>query len=183
MVNETPSTAQRQQSVALPYVQGTSEKLRRIFQQHGVPSYHKPFNTIKSLLVHPKDQSETHCKCNTVYSIVCDTCKKEYVGESGRTIGIRYGEHTDGKHSSAIYAHVSTTGHTCCSLENVKVISREDKYWARKYRESIQIHKRKPKLNRDQGLEIPPILLSLIPDNNSNLQLRRHPVARSDQDS
>ena len=183
VVNETPSTAQRQQSVALPYVQGTSEKLRRIFQQHGVPSYHKPFNTIKSLLVHPKDQSETHRKCNTVYSIVCDTCKKEYVGESGRTIGIRYGEHTDGKHSSAIYDHVSTTGHTCCSLENVKVISREDKYWARKYRESIQIHKRKPKLNRDQGLEIPPILLSLIPDNNSNLQLRRHPVARSDQDS
>ena len=54
VVNETPSTDQRQQSVALPYVQGTSEKLRRIFQQHGVPSYHKPFNTIKSLLVHPR---------------------------------------------------------------------------------------------------------------------------------
>ena len=181
---EAPSTAQKQQSIALPYVQGTSEKLRRIFQQHGVSAYHKPFNTIKSLLVHPKDQSETHRKCNTVYSIVCDTCKKEYVGESGRTVGIRYGEHTDGKHSSAIYDHISKTGHTCCSLENVKVIDREDKYWARKYRESIHIHKRQPKLNRDKGLEIPPILLNLVPDNHSNLQLGRHPVVnpRSDQD-
>ena len=138
-----------------------------------------------STVVHPKDQSETHRKCNTVYSIVCDTCKKEYVGESGRTVGIRYGEHTDGKHSSGIYDHISKTGHTCCSLENVKVIDREDKYWARKYRESIHIHKRQPKLNRDKGLEIPPILLNLVPDNHSNLQLGRHPVVnpRSDQDS
>ena len=106
------------------------------------------------------------------------------IGETGRTVGIRYGEHTDGKHSSAIYDHISKTGHTCCSLENVKVIDREDKYWARKYRESIHIHKRQPKLNRDKGLEIPPILLNLVPDNHSNLQLGRHPVVnpRSDQD-
>ena len=123
-------------------------------------------------------------KCNTVYSVKCDNCDKEYVGESGRTVGIRHKEHTDGKHSSGVYDHIKATGHTC-SLKNVKVISREPNYWARKYRETIHIHKRRPAMNRDNGLEIPPILLHLVDraprQASSNLHLKRHPVVTCDQ--
>ena len=180
--NNAPSTSKKT-PVALPYIQGLGEKLRRIFQQHGVPSYHKPFNTLKSLLVHPKDKSETHRKCNTVYSVKCDNCDKEYVGESGRTVGTRHKEHTDGKHSSGVWDHIKATGHTC-SLKNVKVIGTEPKYWARKYKETIQIHKRRPVLNRDKGLEIPPIMLHLVdraPRHASNLRLKSPPVVSCDQ--
>ena len=44
-------------SVPLPYVHGLSEKLTNIFHSHGVGTYHKPYNTIRSLLVHPKDKT------------------------------------------------------------------------------------------------------------------------------
>ena len=182
-VNRTPS-ATKKTPVALPYIQGMGEKLRRIFHQHGVSSYHKPYNTLKSLLVHPKDKSETHRKCSTVYSVKCDNCDMEYVGESGRTVGVRHKEHTDGKHSSGVWDHIQATGHTC-SIKNVKVLDREPKYWARKYRETIHIHKRQPAMNRDKGLEIPPILLHLVDraprQANSNLPLICHQRVSSDQ--
>ena len=47
------------------------------------------------------------------------------------------------------------------SMEEVKVLAQEDKTVPRKIREAVHIHKRKPELNRDQGLEIPPVLLQL----------------------
>jgi len=37
--------------VCLPYVRGLSEKLTHIFRQHGVSTYHKPFNTIHQSFV------------------------------------------------------------------------------------------------------------------------------------
>ena len=114
----------------------------------------------------------------------CDNCDKEYVGESGRTLGVRHKEHTDGRHSSGVWDHMKATGHTC-SIKNTKVLDREPMYWARKYRESIQIHKRQPAMNRDKGLEIPPILLQLVDraprQANSNLPLIRHQRVSSDQ--
>ena len=99
----------------------SQKKLQRIFKSHGVPSYHKPYNTIRSLLVRPKDKSEKTKQCGLVYSMTCDNCPAEYVGETARTLGTRYGEHTDGKHpQSAIQGHMENTGHTY-SLDNVKV--------------------------------------------------------------
>lgn len=50
-------------SVPLPYVHGLSEKLTNIFHSHGVGTYHKPYNTIRSLLVHPKDKTPDCNKC------------------------------------------------------------------------------------------------------------------------
>ena len=43
--------------VCIPII---SEQLQRVFKSHayGVHSYHKPFNTIRSLLVSPKDKSK-----------------------------------------------------------------------------------------------------------------------------
>ena len=80
----------RQYPVALPYIKGLSEELQRIFRSHGVSTYHKPFNTLRSLLVKPKDKPVKEKKCGTIYSVSCENCQKEYVGESGRTLGIRF---------------------------------------------------------------------------------------------
>ena len=44
-------------NIPLPYVYGVSEKLTKIFREHGVGTYHKPYNTIRSFLVHPKDKN------------------------------------------------------------------------------------------------------------------------------
>ncbi|XP_072030474.1 uncharacterized protein [Amphiura filiformis] len=42
--------------VVIPYVEGTSEKLQRVFRKHGFTTAMKPTNTLKSVLVHPKDK-------------------------------------------------------------------------------------------------------------------------------
>ena len=44
--------------VCIPYVSVLSEQLQRVFRSHGVPCYHKPCNTLMSLLVSPKDKSK-----------------------------------------------------------------------------------------------------------------------------
>ena len=155
-------STERKVPVALPYIKGLSKELHRVFKQHGVSTYHKPFNTLRSLLVKPKDKPVKEKKCGTIYRVKCEDCEKEYVGETARTLGKRFKEHTDGNHNSAISEHFENTGHHT-SLDSVRILAQEEKWWPRKIKEAIQIHKRRPALNRDQGVEIPPpILLQLV---------------------
>ena len=58
--------------LGLPYIQGLSEQLSRAYQSHGVYLFHKPSNTIRSMLVHPKDKSPKEKLCGTIYHITCD---------------------------------------------------------------------------------------------------------------
>ena len=77
-----------------------------------------------------------------------------------RTLGTRFQEHTDGKHvNSAIAEHTSSTGHRY-TLDDTKILVREDNWFPRKIQEALHIHKRSPELNQDH--EIPPILLQLL---------------------
>ena len=43
--------------VSVPYIQGLSEEFRRIFQDSKVQIIFKGCNTLKILLMHPKDKS------------------------------------------------------------------------------------------------------------------------------
>jgi len=44
--------------VVIPYVSGLSERVRRIFKKHNVESAMRPHQTLKKLLVHPKDKRD-----------------------------------------------------------------------------------------------------------------------------
>ena len=55
--NTTGPTANKH-PVCIPYISGFSEQLQRVFRSHGIPSYHKPFNTLRSLLVNPNYKSK-----------------------------------------------------------------------------------------------------------------------------
>ena len=95
--------------VCIPYFSGLSEQLQMVLRSHGVPSYHKPCITLRSLLVSPKDKSKEK-QCGVVYSIKCSECDQEYVGETARMLGTRFREHTGGNHpNSAIEEHTSST--------------------------------------------------------------------------
>ncbi len=138
--------------------------MQRIFKQHGVPAYHKPMNTLRSMLVKPKDQTKKEKQCGVVYSLTCKKCNKEYIGETARSLETRHKEHTDGKHpSSAINEHLTTSGpgHSV-QIEDAKILAVEDNIHARRLREAMKIHKRLPVLNRDTGADIPPIMLGLL---------------------
>ena len=150
-------------NVPLPYIQGVSERLSRVFKKHGVGVYHKPFNTIRTLLVHPKDPTPLEKKCGVVYEISCDNCPANYIGETARSLGTRVKEHLNTKKDnlSAVGEHCRDTGHSV-SWDNISVLCREDSTQKRKIREAIEICAGGPTLNRDSGVDLAPIYKGLL---------------------
>ena len=57
--------------VGVPYVRGLSEQLQRVFRKHNISIYHKPWNTLRQKLVHPKDKVEINNKCVIQNSLLC----------------------------------------------------------------------------------------------------------------
>ena len=69
-------------SINLPYVEGTSEKLRRILRSHKTRSTFYTENTLCKLLHKPQDQVVTEDKNNIVYEVHCS--EVVYFGKSNR---------------------------------------------------------------------------------------------------
>ena len=80
-------------SINLPYVEGTSEKLRRILRSHKIRSTSFTENKLRKLLCKPKDGVATEDKNNIVYEIDCSSCDAVYFGESKRSLKPRSDEH------------------------------------------------------------------------------------------
>jgi hypothetical protein len=79
--------------VTLPYVQGFSEQLRRVFGSYDIRTAFKPVSTLRNALVHPKDKRNAMDNTGVVYKIPCSNCNKVYVGETGRKLSTRLSEH------------------------------------------------------------------------------------------
>jgi hypothetical protein len=158
--NQQSQKKNRQPPIGLPYIRGISEPLERIFRKHEISIYHKPVNTLRQQLVHPKDSTPKGKKTGVIYQIECQTCNRLYIGETARSLDKRLDEHRKTT-TSAVNEHVKDTGHKI-DWEGVKVIGKEDNWAKRKIKEAIAIRKNKPSLNRDQGWDLPPIFCSLL---------------------
>ena len=79
--------------VNLPYVKGTGEILRRIFQKHKIRCTFYSSDTLWNKLSHPKDPVDSNQQNNVVYKIPCSDCNAVYIGESKRTLDQRVKEH------------------------------------------------------------------------------------------
>ena len=79
----------------LPYVRGSSKSMKNICNKHGVQVHYKGGNTIKGLLMAPKDKDHITKKSGIIYRFKCHRvdCDDEYIGESSRTFGERFKEH------------------------------------------------------------------------------------------
>ena len=62
-------------SINLPYVEGTSEKLRRILRSHKIRSTFYTEKTLHKLLFKPKDRVAKEDKNNITYEIDCSNCE------------------------------------------------------------------------------------------------------------
>ena len=60
--NTTTETSRRQHAIGLHYISKLSEQIARIFKSYNIPVYHKPINTLRSLLVHPNDRTAKAAK-------------------------------------------------------------------------------------------------------------------------
>ena len=95
--------------VVIPYVKGLTEAVSRVFKKHRVSTAMPPFQTIKNIIVHPKDKQSTSEKAEIIYNFPCKNCEQVYIGESGRKFGIRLGERKKDCECNAKSAYTRTT--------------------------------------------------------------------------
>ena len=126
------------------------QSYKNICSKYGVQVYFKGGNTIKNLMIFPKDIEPITKQSNIIYWYKCGRteCDDEYIGESARTFGERFREHM--RVPSPIKEHQNTTGHEV-SLDNFSIVGREDNSTARNIKEAIFIGVNDPSLNRNIG--------------------------------
>ena len=109
--NNNTNNKNRNITIVVPYIQGTGEKFRKICTAKGIQVHFKGTNTLRTLLVTPKDKDPTLNKSGVIYHFKCPNiyCPEAYIGESGRALGDRIKEHL--KTPSPIHHHSSSTGH------------------------------------------------------------------------
>ena len=68
--------------IVVPHIQGMGKSCKNIPRKHGVEMYFKGGNTIKDLLVHPKDRHTILQKSGVIYRFRCGRadCEEEYIG-------------------------------------------------------------------------------------------------------
>ena len=117
-------------------------------RNHGLQVHYKGGNTVKSILMAPKDKNHTTKKSGIMYRFKCNRveCDDEYIGESSRRFGKRFREHL--KVPSQIFDHYNITGHST-TIENFSIVQREGQNLIRAINEVIYIRLNDPSLSRN----------------------------------
>ena len=133
--------------------------------------YFKGGNTIKNLLVAPKDQDPIFNKSEIIYRYRCGRvdCDDEYIGESSRTFRERFREYQ--KAPSPIYDHSNNTGHQV-TIDNFSIVGREDQNLSRAIKEALYIRVNNPSLNRNISKYHLPHIWDEVLFNTSELKLK-----------
>ena len=136
--------------MVVPYQQGLSERFKNTCQKYGVQVHFKGGQTIKDLLMTPKDKDSITNKSGVIYRFKCskDGCEEEYIGESARTFAERFKEHQ--KSPSPIHDHCNISGHKA-DINTFSIIGREDQNLTRAIKEALFIRVNDPSLNRNIG--------------------------------
>ena len=158
-------------SITVPYNQGLSESFKNIGKKYGIQVHFKSGRTIKDELVAPNDRDHITKKSGIIYRFKCDRleCDEEYIGETSRTFGERFREHP--KAPSLIHDHSNTSGHTT-TLDNFKVVGREEQSLSRLIKESMYIRVNGPSLNKNIGKYHLPHMWDEVLNNSRELKLK-----------
>ena len=134
----------------VPYQEGLSERLKNTCQKYGVQVHFKGGQTIKDLLMAPKDKDPIINKSGVIYRFKCseDGCEEEYIGESARTFAERFKEHQ--KSPSPIHDDCNISGNKV-GINNFTIIGREDQNLTRAIKEALFIRVNGQSLNRNIG--------------------------------
>ena len=149
-------------SINLLYVEGTSEKLRRILRSHKIRSTLCTENTLRKLLCKPKDPVATEDKNNIIYEIDCSNCEAVYFSESRRSLKSRSDEPQ--RSVSNCDCDKNEIAKHCWEADRdfnwdqKKVIDRESRLIPRKIKETIHSLKNPNHINKISNM-LPEILL------------------------
>ena len=162
--------------------------------------------TLRNILVHPKDQQDVKDRSEIVNQSPCTKCDKVYIAESGRKFETQLGEHQKDCESKAIATYIRSvrkqsestyeksaiTDHQ--NIENheidwegAKIIDREGDWRTRKIKEAIHKRTQPAIMNLDPGAYLlriyDPIFVDLLKiDGNSRAQscVQRQSVSSED---
>ena len=170
--NQTGQNSKNQNLyMVVPYHQGLSERIKKTYNKFGVQVHFKGGQTIKSLLMAPKDKDPITNKSGVIYRYTCSEhgCEEEYIGESTRTFVERFKEHQ--KAPSPIFDHYNTSGHNI-NINNFTIVGREDQNLTRATKETLFIRVSDPSLNRNIGKYHLPDIWDEVLHKTSELKLK-----------
>ena len=150
----------------IPYIQGVTEPIKRILNSHNVKVAQKPFQTLGHIFAKPKDPVTKEQRTDAIYSIPCNDCDNEYIGQTKRQFGTQLKEHQKAvflckKENSALSEHTCLTNHTI-GWDNSKIITTNRRYHQRLCLEAWHINSAHAPLNRDDGGLLPDAYLHLV---------------------
>ena len=137
-------------SIVVPYIHGLEERFKRTCNSLRIQVHFKWTNTIKTLLMSPKDRDNKLQKHWVIYRFKCPhiNCPEEYIDKSARTFGDRFKEHL--RAPSPIHHDSQSTGHSV-NPECLTIVERESQGVIRNIKEAMYIHVKDPSLNRNLG--------------------------------
>ena len=179
MVTRPPSSASFQSNHPFEHKRGVVKTLayraktvvseredrRRVLGKYGIPTYFKPTNKLRQLLVKPKDPVDKENVVGPVYKIKCEECEAMHVGETERSLKARFSEHRRPSSTTsevAKHIHTDQPEHTV-KLDNIEILTTEPRWFERGVKEAIYISALNPSLNWDGGrYNLPPVWDNII---------------------
>ena len=183
---ETGNEVKKSIFISATYFPGPSESFKQLFKYTPVQFCFKSQNTIKSMLMHPKDKVDPSLKKDVIYQWSCTkaNCKSSYLRGTSRSLSEHVREHSKEGSNSAICQHRSTKDHPLPNVDQFKVIDQEKSRIAREAKEAIHIQKLDPELKRNVGkmviLHVFDSILSIKPKNPCVASLLSQEVGSQD---
>ena len=138
--------------ISVPYFPGLQESYKKIFKYMPIQVCFKGVNTLKSMLMHPKDKISNDQKKDLVYHWECkvDGCNSSYIGEMSWALGKRVKEHSKSTTSGNL-KHCKDFHHPLPSILDFNIIDKDPSQITREAKEAIHIRRLDPNLNRNIG--------------------------------
>jgi hypothetical protein len=153
-------------SIAIPYVTGLGESIRRIMYKSGTEVVWNRGKTLRSMTCNLKDKLDMKETPNSIYRLPCSECAASYIGESRRRLGDRTIEHERAIKNleiekSAWVSHINDTAHMP-DWKRLEILDVERNWSKRRFKEAIFIMKEEEPINRNEGLGISEIFKPML---------------------
>lgn len=126
--------------ICLPYVEGLSQKLNKIFSPYNIKLAHKTSNNLNCIFTKLKDKIPHKKQTHLIYKISYPDCNQVYIGQTIQYLEERLNGHKYAKNKTALKKHINNTGHNF-DFDNTKILIKETNNKARNVHEMIQIKK------------------------------------------